>query len=157
MLATDKEFHVSTGHGQRVSPGHGLREPAIFRALMQPFAAMWFGISLMAASLVLSIVTSVAYGGAPTWRNRPLPRYPKRQRRPSPTLTLGGSHHHTTPGGAPQPIWLTVPKRGLYTGVMISCTSTSSTIRNGAVFERHMRVLASRYATCMLMEVDLLT
>jgi hypothetical protein len=32
---------------------------------------------------------------------------------------LGETHHHTTSGPAPQPTWLTIPQRGLYTGVMI--------------------------------------
>jgi hypothetical protein len=51
-----------------------LREPAIFRALMQPYAALGVGPSLTAAFLLLPIVTIVAYCGVPTWRNRPLPR-----------------------------------------------------------------------------------
>jgi hypothetical protein len=34
-------------------------------------------------------------------------------------LVLGESHFPTTPGRAPAPTWLTIPQRGLYTGVMI--------------------------------------
>ena len=96
-----------------------LREPAIFRALMHGYAALWFSTSFMAASLVLSIAAIVAYRRAPTPRYRPLPRYPKPETRPAPTLVLGETHHHTTPRRAPQPTWLTIPQRGLYTGVMI--------------------------------------
>jgi hypothetical protein len=96
-----------------------LREPVIFRALMHGYAALWFSTSFMAASLVLSIAAIVAYRRAPTPRTRALPRYPKPEARTSPTLVLGETHHHTTPGPAPQPTWLTIPQRGLYTGVMI--------------------------------------
>ena len=32
---------------------------------------------------------------------------------------LGEAHYATRPGRAPQPTWLTIPQRGLYTGVMI--------------------------------------
>src|SRR5919109_1504061 len=96
-----------------------LREPVIFRALMHGYAALWFSTSFMAASLVLSIAAIVAYRRPPAPRTRALPRYPKPETRPAPTLVLGETHHHTTPGRAPQPTWLTIPQRGLYTGVMI--------------------------------------
>ncbi|HZD85816.1 MAG TPA: hypothetical protein VE052_07870, partial [Gemmatimonadaceae bacterium] len=36
-----------------------------------------------------------------------------------PTLVLGETHFARTPGPAPAPTWLTIPQRGLYTGVMI--------------------------------------
>ena len=45
--------------------------------------------------------------------------YPGPETRSTPMLVLGESHHHTTPGRAPQPSWLTIPQRGLYTGVMV--------------------------------------
>ena len=34
-------------------------------------------------------------------------------------LVLGETHFHTLPGRAPSPEWLTIPQRGLYTGIMI--------------------------------------
>ena len=41
------------------------------------------------------------------------------EKRPTPTLVLGETHFETTTGRAPAPSWLTIPQRGLYTGVMI--------------------------------------
>jgi TraM recognition site of TraD and TraG len=96
-----------------------LREPTLFRALLQGYAALWFSTPFFVASFLLSIVTIVAYRQAPTERARPLPRYPKPETRSSPTLILGETHFHTIAGRAPQPDWLTIPQRGLYTGVMI--------------------------------------
>jgi hypothetical protein len=96
-----------------------LREPVVFRFLVHAYAALWFSSSFMAASFVLSIAAIVAYRRPPTPRSRPLPRYPKPETRPSPAVVLGETHHHTTPGRAPEPAWLTIPQRGLYTGVMI--------------------------------------
>ena len=52
-------------------------------------------------------------------RKRHLPPYPAPEHRPSPTLVLGEKHFETKPGRAPAPSWLTIPQRGLYTGVMI--------------------------------------
>ena len=63
--------------------------------------------------------TISAYRGAPAAAPRALPRYPTPETRPTPALVLGETHHHTSPGRAPDPTWLTVPQRGLYTGVMI--------------------------------------
>src|SRR5688572_447998 len=96
-----------------------LREPTLFRALVHGYAALWFSTAFLAASLVLSVLTIVAYRRAPTPRARTLPRYPKPENRPSPTLVLGETHFHTAPGRAPDPTWLSIPQRGLYTGVMI--------------------------------------
>ena len=93
-----------------------LREPVLFRTLLYGYAALWFGTSFFAATFVLSIVTIVAYRRP---RVRALPPYPKPEARPSPTIVLGETHFHTTLGRAPQPVWLTLPQRGLYTGVMI--------------------------------------
>ena len=59
-----------------------LREPVLFRALLQGYAALWFSTSFLAASLLLSLATIVAYRGAPALRARPLPRYPSRRRGP---------------------------------------------------------------------------
>ena len=42
-----------------------LREPVLFRALVQGYAALWFSTSFLAASLLLSLATIVAYRGAP--------------------------------------------------------------------------------------------
>ena len=42
-----------------------------------------------------------------------------RSSRSTPTLVLGEAHFASTPGRAPDPTWLTIPQRGLYTGVMI--------------------------------------
>src|SRR6185295_19431354 len=66
-----------------------LREPVIFRALMHAYAALWFTTSFMIASFVLSIAAIVAYRRTPTPRSRPLPRYPKPETRPWPSLVLG--------------------------------------------------------------------
>src|SRR5204862_519572 len=61
----------------------------------------------------------VVYRRAPAIRFRSLPPYPGTDARQKPMLVLGEIHHATIPGRAPDPKWLTIPQRGLYTGVMI--------------------------------------
>jgi hypothetical protein len=48
-----------------------------------------------------------------------LPPYPDPWARQDLCLVLGERHHRTTPTPASQPQWLTIPERGLYTGLII--------------------------------------
>ena len=96
-----------------------LRSPAVFLVLVYGYATLWFTTPFFALSIVASLVTIVAYRYPEGERARPLPAYVPPERRPSPTLVLGEAHFETTSGRAPAPTWLTIPQRGLYTGVMI--------------------------------------
>ena len=70
-------------------------------------------------SLLMSLLAIVVYGHTPAVRYRELPPYPQPETHRTPALVLGESHFPTTPGRSPTPNWLTIPQRGLYTGVMI--------------------------------------
>ena len=96
-----------------------LRTPGVFSALIYGYATLWFSTPFLAASLALSVLTIVASRHRPSARLCPLPPYPPPESRPSPTLVIGEAHFRTTPGRAPNPGWLTIPQRGLYTGVMV--------------------------------------
>jgi hypothetical protein len=96
-----------------------LQNPPVFRLLRYGYATLWFSTAFFRASLVLSVVTIVALGRVPRVRRRALPPYPDPASRPTPSLVLGESHFARTVGPAPTPRWLTIPQRGLYTGVLI--------------------------------------
>jgi hypothetical protein len=96
-----------------------LRNPAVFLVLVYGYATLWFTTPFFALSIVASLGTIVAYRYPAGARERPLPAYVPPERRPSPTLVLGEAHFETASGRAPAPTWLTIPQRGLYTGVMI--------------------------------------
>lgn len=95
------------------------RRPDVFRAIAYGYAILWFSTPFCLASLVTSLFAIVAYRHAPSATFRTLPPYPEPETRPTPSLVLGEAHHPTRTGRAPEPTWLTVPQRGLYTGVMI--------------------------------------
>src|SRR6202521_6184729 len=95
-----------------------LRNP-VFHLLAYTYATCWFTTPFLAMSLVTSMLAIVVYHHLPLPRARPLPRYPLPARRSTPTLVLGETHFASTPGRSPDPTWLTIPQRGLYTGVMI--------------------------------------
>jgi hypothetical protein len=96
-----------------------IQAPGVFRFLAYGYAALWFTTPFFAASLLTSLLAIIVYRSAPKPRVRLLPPYPQPEHRPTPMLVLGESHHPTTPGRAPEPRWLTIPQRGLYTGVMV--------------------------------------
>jgi hypothetical protein len=96
-----------------------LRSPHVFHALLYGYATLWFATPFFFASILTSLVAIVAYRYPTTARVRPLPPYVPPERRSTPMLVLGEAHFETTPGRAPSPSWLTIPQRGLYTGVMI--------------------------------------
>jgi hypothetical protein len=96
-----------------------LQKPVVFYLLAYGYATVWFTTPFIAASLVTSVCAIVVYRYPTSVRRRPLPPYPVPESRTAPMLVLGEAHFATSPGRAPVPGWLTIPQRGLYTGVMI--------------------------------------
>ncbi|HWI17542.1 MAG TPA: type IV secretion system DNA-binding domain-containing protein [Vicinamibacterales bacterium] len=96
-----------------------LRSPAVFLVLVYGYATLWFTTPFFAASMLMSVGTIVAYRYPAKARVRPLPPYVSPEKRATPMLVLGETHFETATGRAPTPSWLTIPQRGLYTGVMI--------------------------------------
>ena len=96
-----------------------VRKPQVFSVLSYGYATMWFTTPYLLASMVTSLVTIVVFRTMPSVAYRPLPAYIEPEERPAPTLVLGEAHEPTSPGRSPEPTWLTIPQRGLYTGIMI--------------------------------------
>jgi hypothetical protein len=106
----------------RTDPFLGLieaRSPGVFTVLVYGYAALWFSTPFFGASLVLSLLAIRASRHDPRARAGPLPIYPEPEDRATPMLVLGETHVETTSDRAPRPRWLTIPQRGLYTGVMV--------------------------------------
>jgi hypothetical protein len=96
-----------------------LRDPAVFFVLVYGYATLWFTTPFFALSVVTSLATIVVYRYPTSERAKPLPPYVPPERRSTPSLVLGEAHFETNTGRAPAPSWLTIPQRGLYTGVMV--------------------------------------
>ena len=96
-----------------------LQKPFVFDLLAYGYAALWFTTPFFAASLIASVLTIVVSRHPEGARLRPLPPYLEPEARPSASLVLGEAHLGRTPGPAPEPTWLAIPQRGLYTGVLI--------------------------------------
>jgi hypothetical protein len=96
-----------------------LRRPDILQVLTYGYSILWFSTPLYAASLLGSILTIAVYRRDRGVRFTALPPYPSVDARDLPALVLGETHHLRKAGRAPSPTWLTIPQRGLYTGVMV--------------------------------------
>jgi type IV secretory system conjugative DNA transfer VirD4/TraG family protein len=96
-----------------------LERPRLSLVLQWGYLALWTS----SAFLMLSVITSTIY----IWIVRrqvrtsrlPLPPYPAIALREQLFVVLGERHHATSAGPAAQPTWLTIPERGLYTGIAI--------------------------------------
>jgi hypothetical protein len=95
------------------------RKPWLFEGLAYLYATLWFSTPL----IVLSVTTALLYVAVMRLEKGvsfgPLPPFPDPGKRQEPFLVLGEQHHPTKPIRISQPSWLTIPRRGLHTGVMI--------------------------------------
>jgi hypothetical protein len=93
--------------------------PRVATGLRYGYATLWFTTPFLAASFVASLAAIVLVRRTPQAEYRPLPPYPSPETRAKPSLVLGEIHHEMLSGRAADPQWLTIPQRGLYTGIMV--------------------------------------
>jgi hypothetical protein len=93
--------------------------PDLYQGLVYFYAVLWFTTPL----LLFNVVGALAYILSHRVERRvvphKLPPYPDPRRRQEPFVVLGEQHYRTIAGPATEPCWLTIPERGLYTGIAI--------------------------------------
>jgi hypothetical protein len=93
--------------------------PWLAAALRDAYLFMCFSTPFVAGS----VLTSLAYIFTPSSPGPPtplkLPRYPSPETREALFLIVGEVHHAKRPEPAASPGWLSVPERGLYTGILV--------------------------------------
>src|SRR5581483_10558477 len=95
------------------------QKPWLFSGLAYLYATLWFSTPFLALSIASAGASIVALRFGERTTYAALPTYPKPAARGEPFLVLGERHHPTRPVRIAQPAWLTIPRRGLHTGVMI--------------------------------------
>ena len=95
-----------------------VHKPHIFHSVKWTYDILWFATPYIAASMLLSLGYVFLRRSPGKLRIR-LPRYPPPAERKQLQLVLGEIHHPKKPIGCPDPQWLTVPTRGLSTGIAI--------------------------------------
>lgn len=95
-----------------------LERPLVYAVFAYTYAVMWFSSAFWVASIGCScLIIFLPRRGRAKWT--PLPPYPSPQERQDLCLVLGERHRRTSPERAPEPAWLTIPERGLYTGILV--------------------------------------
>jgi hypothetical protein len=95
------------------------RKPWLFDGLAYLYATLWFSTPFVALSIVTALATIAVLRGERAASYTALPPYPDPTARQDLFLVLGEQHHPTKPVRVPRPTWLTIPRRGLHTGMMI--------------------------------------
>ena len=96
-----------------------LRAPMIYLFFKYTYTLFLFTTPYIGYSLVLSGLYVFAFRPTRKVKPMPLPPYFDPAKRDDLFLVLGEVHSSRTPVPSPDPYWLTVPERGLFTGIAI--------------------------------------
>jgi len=96
-----------------------VRAPLVFLSFKYTYALFLFTTPYIVYSLVLSGLYIFAFRPNRKIKPMPLPAYPDARKRAELFLVLGEVHDPRQPVAAEHPYWLTIPERGLFTGIAI--------------------------------------
>ncbi len=96
-----------------------LEKPLVYHAIRSAYVALWFTTPWIAASVLVSLAYIFAVKLDRRTQKGRLQRYPEPASRKELTVVIGEVHHPKKPIESANPYWLTIPERGLYTGIGI--------------------------------------
>lgn len=96
-----------------------LQKPWLFSAIRWSYTAMLFSTPLIGFSIAFALLFIFAVKADKTLVRNPLPTYPPVGLRDRLFLVVGEVHRQKTPEPIENPQWLTIPERGLFTGMAI--------------------------------------
>jgi hypothetical protein len=95
------------------------QKPWLFESIRWTYTAMLFSTPLIGFSIVFALLFIFAVKTDKTLVRNPLPLYPLGASRENLFLIVGEVHHPKIPDAIENPQWLTIPDRGLFTGMAI--------------------------------------
>jgi hypothetical protein len=96
-----------------------LHKPWLFESIRWSYTAMLFSTPLIGFSSLLALLYIFAIKDDATLVSNPLPPYPSPTVRQQLYLILGEIHQQKRLGPVENPQWLTIPERGLFTGIAV--------------------------------------
>jgi len=96
-----------------------LERPAIFQGLVWSYNLFLYSTPFLAFSMLFSLAYVHVYAPRKNHVSGPLPPYPDPLQRESLELIVGELHHQRKPKPSSVPQWLSIPERGLYTGICV--------------------------------------
>jgi len=97
----------------------GLRAPEVFAGLKYSYLVMLFTTPYITFSILFSGLYIFALKGRRRIAPTQLPLYPDPRKRDELFIVVGEVHNPRKPEPSETPRWLTIPERGLYTGIAI--------------------------------------
>jgi hypothetical protein len=119
------------------------QQPPVFCGIKYAYLTMCFTTPYLACSTLTSLVYIFIVRLERPLGLAKLPPYPDPTRRESLYLVLGEIHHPKRPEPAPEPQWLTIPERGLYTGIAV-LGAIGSGKTSGCIYPFAEQILAYR-------------
>lgn len=96
-----------------------LQKPWLFESIRWTYTAMLFSTPLIGFSIAFALLFIFVVKADKTLVRNPLPLYPPCASRDRLFLVVGEVHQPKTPDPVENPQWLTIPDRGLFTGMAI--------------------------------------
>jgi len=96
-----------------------VNRPVVFAGFAYAYATASFTTPFLLINVMASFAYIFVARADRTVRRLPLPLYPRPEQRDQLFLILGEQHRRTSVLPSAEPRWLTIPERGLYTGIAI--------------------------------------
>jgi TraM recognition site of TraD and TraG len=94
-----------------------LERPPVFHAIVGSYGLFLYSTPFLLFSMIFSLLYVHLYKSEQELAAGTLPAYPDPHTRTELSLVLGEVHRQLVPKPSPAPQWLSVPERGLYTGI----------------------------------------
>jgi hypothetical protein len=93
------------------------QRPTVFHGLVWSYGLFLYSTPFIAFSMIFSLMYVHLYRSESELAAGSLPPYPNPRTRSDLSLVLGEVHRQLVPEPSPAPQWLSIPERGLYTGI----------------------------------------
>jgi hypothetical protein len=94
-----------------------LERPPVFHGLVWSYNLFLYSTPFLAFSMIFSLLYVHLYRTESEFAAGALPPYPDPHTRTELSLVIGEVHRQLVPKPSPAPQWLSIPERGLYTGI----------------------------------------
>jgi hypothetical protein len=95
----------------------GLERPSVLHGIMMSYDLFLYSTPFLACSMIFSLLYVHLYRSEREMAAGSLPAYPNPRTRKDLALILGEVHRQLIAAASPAPQWLSIPERGLYTGI----------------------------------------
>jgi hypothetical protein len=120
-----------------------LERPPVFHGLLWSYGFFLYSTPFLVFSMIFSLLYVHLYRKESEQAAGALPPYPDPRTRTSLSLVLGEVHRQLLPLPSPAPHWLSIPERGLYTGI-----ASFGSIGSGKTYGLILPAMRQLFAYC---------